>query len=147
MSSENDISAPKVFVVGLSEATTSHLAARHAIALAEATGAVVHFVTAVVRDEVSVIPMGSDEFVFDTIESARVAGERFVESLGTDVEFTVEAMDGSPAKALLEVAERVGADLIVVGNVRMQGVGRVLGSVGNDVLHSAPCNVLIVKTV
>ena len=147
MSSQNHISAPKVFVVGLSEEETSQLAARHAVAMAEATGATVHFVTAVERDEVSVIPMGSDEFVFDTIESARVAGERFVESLGTDVSFTVEAMDGSPAKALLEVAERVGADLIVVGNVRMQGVGRVLGSVGNDVLRNAPCSVLIVKTV
>ena len=147
MSSQNHISAPKVFVVGLSEEETSQLAARHAVAMAEATGATVHFVTAVERDEVSVIPMGSDEFVFDTIESARVAGERFVESLGTDVSFTVEAMEGSPAKALLEVAERVGADLIVVGNVRMQGVGRVLGSVGNDVLRNAPCSVLIVKTV
>ena len=39
------------------------------------------------------------------------------------------------------------ADLIVVGNVRMQGFGRVLGSVGNDVLSHAPCSVLIVKTV
>jgi nucleotide-binding universal stress UspA family protein len=37
--------------------------------------------------------------------------------------------------------------LIVVGNVRMQGLGRVLGSVGSDVLHQAPCSVLIVKTV
>ena len=44
-------------------------------------------------------------------------------------------------------AELVDADLIVVGNVRMQGLGRVLGSVGNDVAHSAPCSVLIVKTV
>jgi hypothetical protein len=42
---------------------------------------------------------------------------------------------------LLEVAEQVKADLIVVGNVRMQGLGRVLGSVGNEVLRSAPCSV------
>lgn len=147
MSSQTEIRAPRKFVVGLSEAATSHFAARHAVALAEATGATVHFVTAVERDEVSVIPMGSDEFVFDTIESARVAGERFVESLGTAVPFTVEAVDGPPAKALLAAAERIGADLIVVGNLRMQGVSRLLGSVGGDVLHSAPCNVLIVKTV
>jgi nucleotide-binding universal stress UspA family protein len=29
----------------------------------------------------------------------------------------------------------------------MQGAGRVLGSVGKDVVQHAPCNVLIVKTV
>lgn len=139
--------APQTFVVGISEAETSQVAARHALTLAAATGATVHFVTAIDRDEVAVIPMGSDEFVFDSIETARVSVERFIDSLGTDVPFTVEAAEGSPAKALVSVAERVGADLIVVGNVRMQGVGRVLGSVGNDVLRSAPCSVLIVKTV
>ena len=48
---------------------------------------------------------------------------------------------------MLSHAEYVGADLIVVGNVRMQGISRVLGSVGNEVLRSAPCSVLIVKTV
>jgi nucleotide-binding universal stress UspA family protein len=143
----SDVQAPRTFVVGISDAETSQVAARHAVALAAATGATVHFVTAIDRDEVTVIPMGSDEFVFDSIENARVSVERFVDSLGTDVPFTVEAAEGSPAKALISVAERVGADLIVVGNVRMQGVGRVLGSVGNDVLRNAPCSVLIVKTV
>lgn len=147
MSTENDVQVPRTFVVGISDAETSQVAARHALVLAAATGATVHFVTAIDHDEVTVIPMGSDEFVFDSIESARVSVERFVDSLGTDVPFTVEAAEGAPAKALISVAERVGADLIVVGNVRMQGVGRVLGSVGNDVLRNAPCSVLIVKTV
>ena len=39
------------------------------------------------------------------------------------------------------------ADVIVVGNRRMQGVGRLLGSVANEVAHNAPCDVFIVKTV
>ncbi|MEN9823602.1 MAG: hypothetical protein RLZ04_2028, partial [Actinomycetota bacterium] len=63
------------------------------------------------------------------------------------VPFTVEAIEGNPAKAIITVAERESAELIVVGNVRMQGIGRVLGSVGDDILRNAPCNVLIVKTV
>ena len=50
------------------------------------------------------------------------------------------------AKAIVSVAEDVGADLILVGNKRMQGAGRVLGSVPNDVAHTAPCAVLIAKT-
>jgi nucleotide-binding universal stress UspA family protein len=48
---------------------------------------------------------------------------------------------------ILDEAQKVGADLIVIGNVRMQGAKRVLGAVANDVLHHAPCDVLLVKTV
>ncbi len=46
----------------------------------------------------------------------------------------------------MSVAGDVGADLIVVGNKRMQGAGRVLGSVPNDVARTAACAVLIAKT-
>ena len=52
-----------------------------------------------------------------------------------------------PAAALLAEAAEVDADVIIVGNRRMQGVGRLLGSVANEVAHNAPCDVLIVKTV
>jgi hypothetical protein len=45
----------------------------------------------------------------------------------------------------LEQAQLVGADLIVIGNLRMQGAKRVLGAVANDILHHAPCDVLCVK--
>ena len=34
----------------------------------------------------------------------------------------------------------------MVGNRRMQGLGRVLGSVANSVAHNAPCDVYIAKT-
>ncbi|MET0460593.1 MAG: universal stress protein, partial [Ilumatobacteraceae bacterium] len=52
-----------------------------------------------------------------------------------------------PASALLTEADRLQADVIVVGNRRMQGVGRLLGSVANEVAHNATCDVYIVKTV
>lgn len=51
-----------------------------------------------------------------------------------------------PADALLKEAARVEADMIVVGNRRMRGVGRVLGSVANSVAHNAPCDVYIANT-
>lgn len=53
---------------------------------------------------------------------------------------------GNPAKALVTVADQVGADLVVVGNRGMKGVKRVLGSVPNDVAHHANCAVLILAT-
>ena len=131
----------------MSDAATSHIAARTAADPAQATGATVHFVTAVVSGQLNVIQVGSDRFVTDNVESARKGLQRFVDSLGASVPYTVQAVEESPAKALITVAELHDADLIVVGNVRMQGIGRVLGSVGNDVAHTAPCSVLIVKTV
>jgi nucleotide-binding universal stress UspA family protein len=52
----------------------------------------------------------------------------------------------SPPDAILEVAQSVTADLVVVGSKGMQGARRVLGSVPNSVAHGANCAVLIVKT-
>ena len=59
---------------------------------------------------------------------------------------TTHALPGDPAKAVLSVAEQVGADLIAVGNRGMKGKGRVLGSIPNDIAHKADCAVLIVPS-
>ena len=56
------------------------------------------------------------------------------------------AARGKPAEALIAEAERTNALMIVVGNRRMQGIGRLLGSVANSVAHNAPCDVYIAKT-
>ena len=66
---------------------------------------------------------------------------------GPEVTVTVAVFDGKPAAILLEEAKRVGADLIVVGNRRMQGVQRFSVAVADDVVHHADCDVLVVKTV
>ncbi len=134
-------------VVGISDAPTSHVAARRAVHLALQTGARVHFVTAVESPTRETVGVTSDTVVIDTLDLARESVEHFVRSLGVDVPHTITVVEASPARALLSHAEYVGADLIVVGNVRMQGIGRVLGSVGHEVLRAAPCSVLIVKTV
>jgi nucleotide-binding universal stress UspA family protein len=47
---------------------------------------------------------------------------------------------------LCEEAERLDARTIVVGNRRVQGISRVLGSVASDVTRQAPCAVLIANT-
>ena len=53
---------------------------------------------------------------------------------------------GSAAQALCDLAESVGADLLVVGNRGMKGGRRFLGSVPNTISHHAPCSVLIYET-
>lgn len=136
-----------MIVVGVNSAETSHAAAREAVQIAAATGADVHFVTAVTRNEVKVIDLGTDRWELSSLTSAEAEAEKFVSSLGLSLRHSVIALEGSPATVLINEAARVDAELIVVGNVRMQGPGRVLGSVGKDVAQHAPCNVLIVKTV
>jgi len=56
------------------------------------------------------------------------------------------ARETDPASALLDVAEEIGADLLVVGNKGMRGPRRYLGSVPSKVAHHAGCTVLIVDT-
>ncbi|MEX2273963.1 MAG: universal stress protein [Actinomycetota bacterium] len=53
--------------------------------------------------------------------------------------------EGDPADAIVQIAEREGADLVVVGNRGMSR--RVFGSVPNRVLHAGVADVLIVKTM
>jgi len=63
------------------------------------------------------------------------------------VEVETHSLEGDPADAILDVAEKTGADLIVVGNKGMTGARRfLLGSVPNKVSHHAPCSVLIIRT-
>jgi nucleotide-binding universal stress UspA family protein len=65
----------------------------------------------------------------------------------SNVVVSTHAVQKDPVDALLEVAEKVGASLIVVGNKGMHGAKRfVLGNVPNKVSHRAMCNVLIVAT-
>jgi nucleotide-binding universal stress UspA family protein len=59
----------------------------------------------------------------------------------------VGANDSETAAKAVDAAKQCDASIIVVGNVRMQCAGRLLGSVANDIAHHAPCDVFIVKTV
>jgi nucleotide-binding universal stress UspA family protein len=55
-----------------------------------------------------------------------------------------EAARGDPADVLVQLADRHGADVLVIGNRGMQR--RVLGSVPNSVTHKANRTVFLVKT-
>ena len=54
------------------------------------------------------------------------------------------SLEGDPAEVLVELAERHGADVLVIGNRGMQR--RLLGSVPNTITHTARCSVFVVKT-
>ena len=131
-------------VVGTDGSDTAREAVRRAVDLARALGARLQVVSAyepvagAADAQWTVAPReGVDAILGDVAAVARAAG----------VEAEVHARRGSPADAILDVAEETGADLIVVGNKGMTGAERfLLGSVPNKVSHHAPCSVLIVRT-
>lgn len=74
----------------------------------------------------------------DASERAKAAGAANVEE---------RAIVGAPVDALVELAEEVGADLLVVGNVGLNTIaGRLLGSVPANVARRSKTDVLIVHT-
>jgi nucleotide-binding universal stress UspA family protein len=71
-------------------------------------------------------------------ERADAAGAKNVEE---------RSIVGAPVDALVGLAEEVGADLLVVGNVGLSTIaGRLLGSVPANVSRRAKVDVLIVHT-
>lgn len=63
-------------------------------------------------------------------------------------EITSDILFGSPDSRIVETAEEIGADLIILGS---HGYSRwerlLLGSVSSSVVHHAHCSVLIVRTL
>lgn len=63
------------------------------------------------------------------------------------VETKTHLQKGAPDEVITALADREGADLIVVGNVGMGKASRFrLGGIAEQVAHGAPCDVLIVHT-
>jgi nucleotide-binding universal stress UspA family protein len=75
----------------------------------------------------------------------REAKERAIQAGAKSVE--EKAIVGAPVDALVDLAEEVKADLLVVGNVGLSTIaGRLLGSVPANVARRSKTDVLIVHT-
>jgi nucleotide-binding universal stress UspA family protein len=135
-------------VVGIDGSPTAEIAFGKAVDIAKLTGAAVHVVSAYEPAPARVTggaPAGEfspgPDFKADAVLQKALSRVR-----GEGIEVHEHAPKGSPADAILRAAEDNTADLIVIGNVGMQGARRVLGSVPNTVSHQASCDVLIVQT-
>ena len=66
---------------------------------------------------------------------------------GKKVTITTEVLFGSPDSEIVEAAEKMKSNLIIVGS---HGYNRwerlLLGSVSDSVVHHAPCSVLVVRS-
>jgi len=136
-----------IIVVGVDGSETALKAAHVARDLAVSLDATLHVVSAFDSDRMQVFGSGSDQWIVSDADDAEKVAKGVATTLRKDgVNITYAAARGKPAEALIEEAERSNARMIVVGNRRMRGLGRVLGSVANSVAHSAPCDVYIAKT-
>ncbi|WP_010525990.1 universal stress protein [Nesterenkonia sp. F] len=139
------MSAP--IIVGVDGSETARKAAEQALELARALGAELKVISAYSQDRSETIQSGSDKWVVSDADNALHTAEKVVASLDADgVTVTPGAEFGRPAEALLAAAEKNDAQMIVVGNQRIRGMGRVLGSIATSVAHNADCDVHIANT-
>lgn len=137
-----------IIVVGVDDSETAARAATRAAQLAADTGARLHVMTAYENASVEEVAVGSDRWIISGADKAQQTADTVAARLrAITADVTTTAREGKPADVLIDEAARLEARLIVVGNRRMQGIGRILGSVANTVAHHAPCDVYIVKTV
>jgi nucleotide-binding universal stress UspA family protein len=147
-------------VVGTDGSDTATRAVREAVRMARALDAPLNIVTAYAP-----VPAAVQRRAAAHARTGRVAEEEVQWALNPEedveallalaadiareagVKVNTFAREGDPADAILDVAQELDADLVIVGNQGMTGAKRfLLGSVPNNVAHHAPCSVLIVRT-
>ncbi|HJC84074.1 MAG TPA: universal stress protein [Candidatus Corynebacterium faecigallinarum] len=151
----------KIILTGVDSSRTALLAAEKAADLAASYGGALHICSAyskasedalesarsssasrVTSESLDKLTAGLSKAAQDVAESvADVLRESYPE-----LTIEVSAAAGSPADVLLAKATELGADVIVVGNKRVQGVSRILGSVARKVAAEATCDLYIAHT-
>jgi nucleotide-binding universal stress UspA family protein len=125
-------------------------AATSAGELAKGLGATVHLLHVLhlpvqaVTPETSVVPVGFWKDIRAHAEREIEVERKKLEAAG--IEVTSEVFEDVPGFAISGAAERVHADLIVMGSRGLSGLKHaILGSVAERTVRTAPCPVLTVK--
>jgi nucleotide-binding universal stress UspA family protein len=87
-----------------------------------------------------------DDAVRAVAKTAAEDGKNLLLGLCPEANVKAEVLLGNPEQQIVEKARDWKADLIVVGSHGRGFWGRLIGSVSNDVVHHAPCSVLVVRT-
>ncbi len=136
----------KKIITGYDGSERALRAVEEAADLATAIGASLHLVSAVSKkDNVHEIGESSDKLFLSDSEIAKDQLINIASKLN-HLEISTAVIAGAPAQVMVNEAQAVGADLILIGNRHVQGISRVLGSIAEDIAHKAPCAVLIAKT-
>ena len=143
---------PTTILLATDGSGDARLASNTAAALAESTGSELHVICVgpgLPLYQLPDYPASFEETVkVQRREAQRVLDEQIeiLEESGASVEESHFAEDERPERAILELAEEVGAGLVVVGSRGLSGLKRALmGSVSASVVHHAHCPVLVVR--
>ncbi len=135
-------------LVAYDDTDGAEAALRRATALAAASGAALTLVRATTEDAgltgAARLPgrHPSPEDVAETRHSVEAA----IAALDPGLEASPWVVGGPAGRAILAVAREIGADLLVAGSRGRGAVGRtLLGSVSTELVHDAPCDVLVVR--
>lgn len=138
-----------ILITGVDDSDTALQAALKAAWLAERLNGQLHVVSAYGASETRSRSDGLEKVVVDNAADAqRIADDvaRTIREQHPDLAVEARATAGKPADALVSAAEQLDADLIVVGNKRVQGMSRILGSIARSVAAEAPCDLYVVNT-
>lgn len=90
------------------------------------------------------VPMDVTELQHSLTDRARDSAREYAKAHGVP-ESQVHVELGSIEKTIQDTAERIGADLIVVGSHTRHGLAMLLGSTAKGIVPGAHCDVLAVK--
>lgn len=79
----------------------------------------------------------------EAVDLAKKTQNTFEQDFGIQCEKSV--VIGRAVHEIRNLAESSDADLIVIGSHGRHGLGLILGSTANGVLHGAPCDVYVVR--
>jgi nucleotide-binding universal stress UspA family protein len=123
------------------------LAVRHAVAIARQTGATLTALYVVDMHLAFSLGIHQDEALHELRQEGELALAAVAELAGqTGVEVDSQLHDGRPGEVMIREAERLGADLIVMGSHGQGALEDILlGSVSQYVVHHADIPVLVVR--
>jgi len=89
------------------------------------------------------------------VEELKVKGKAFLNEFeglldlekNSNIKIKKVLLEGKPAELIVKTAERECVDVIVLGTGKSIVDKHLLGSVSEEVVHYAPCTILLVRTI
>lgn len=142
---------PRKILLATDGSEEADLAAKAAAGLAEEPGSELHVVTVGPGYPLYMLPDSTGRFREVYEEEQRQTREvldaqvRKIEASGGRVQ-KAHQRSGRPDRQILDLADDLDADLVVIGSRGLGGLRRALmGSVSDSVVHHAHCPVLVVR--
>jgi len=120
--------------------------ARHLAQLFQAKLSVIHVLDSIPMPDTAygtIVALNRDSS-YEMLETVKTRLSRLGDWLGIDPARRWMVW-GVPGEEIVRVAEQEHADLIIVGSHGRHGLGLLLGSTANRVLHHAKCDVMAIR--